>query len=89
MTAQTHAALTAIERQWKLAAQSSDPQENPVTSQVHRLNAQPVKERVSAQKWETRVAVFRVAEDGTLSYVRSREVDVGEAFLWWMGMLEL
>ena len=35
------------------------------------------------------LSVFRVADDGRLSYVRRYDVEVGKAFMWWMGMVQL
>lgn len=35
------------------------------------------------------LSLFRIAENGKLSYVRRYDVDVGNAFLWWMGMVQL
>ena len=35
------------------------------------------------------MAVFRIEQDGKLSYMRRYDVDVGKAFLWWMGMVQL
>jgi 6-phosphogluconolactonase len=35
------------------------------------------------------MSVFRIADDGKLTYVRKYDVDVGKAFMWWMGMVAL
>jgi 6-phosphogluconolactonase (cycloisomerase 2 family) len=35
------------------------------------------------------MSVFRIARDGKLSYVRKYDVDVGNACLWWMGMVAI
>jgi hypothetical protein len=36
-----------------------------------------------------RLSTFRIRDDGRLDYVRSYDVEVGKAFMWWMGMLRL
>jgi 6-phosphogluconolactonase (cycloisomerase 2 family) len=35
------------------------------------------------------MAVFRIADDGKLTYVRKYDLDVGKTFQWWMGMVAL
>lgn len=35
------------------------------------------------------LSFFRIGDDGKLSYTRRYDVDVGKAFLWWMGMVQL
>ena len=35
------------------------------------------------------MSVFRIADDGKLTYVSKYDVDVGKAFMWWMGMVAL
>jgi hypothetical protein len=32
------------------------------------------------------MSVFRIGNDGKLSSVRQYDVEVGKAFMWWMGM---
>ena len=44
---------------------------------------------VAAHIRPAKLSVFRVARDGKLSYVRGYDVDAGNAFLWWMGMVQL
>jgi hypothetical protein len=33
------------------------------------------------------LSVFRIGEDGKLTYIRKYDVEVGNAFMWWMGMV--
>jgi hypothetical protein len=33
--------------------------------------------------------LLRIGNDGKLTYVSKYDVDVGKAFLWWMGMVAL
>ncbi|MGH7094521.1 MAG: lactonase family protein, partial [Stellaceae bacterium] len=35
------------------------------------------------------LSLFRIGDDGRLTYIRKYDVDVGAASLWWMGMVEL
>jgi 6-phosphogluconolactonase len=46
-----------------------------------------VREGASARHVPASLAVFRVADDGTLDYVRKYDVDVGNASMFWMGIV--
>ena len=35
----------------------------------------------------TRLSLFRIADDGTLSFVRAYDFETGGRFMWWMGMV--
>jgi 6-phosphogluconolactonase (cycloisomerase 2 family) len=35
------------------------------------------------------LSLFRIGDDGRLSFVRKYDIDVGAATMWWMGMVEL
>ena len=35
------------------------------------------------------LSVFRIGDDGKLTFVRKYDVDVGDKVMWWMGMLPL
>jgi hypothetical protein len=35
------------------------------------------------------LSVFRIGDDGKLSFVRKYDVDVGDKVMWWMGMVPL
>jgi len=37
----------------------------------------------------TRMSVFRIADDGTLAFVRAYDIDSGRETQWWMGMVAL
>jgi 6-phosphogluconolactonase len=53
------------------------------------IEALDVRDGDSVQHVPARLSTFRVRDDGRLDYVRSYDVDVGKAFMWWMGMLQL
>ena len=36
-----------------------------------------------------RLSLFRIGDDGKLSFARSYDVEVGGRFMWWMGMFEV
>jgi hypothetical protein len=36
-----------------------------------------------------RPSVFRMGEDGKLSFARTYDIDVGDKIMWWMGMVPL
>jgi len=35
------------------------------------------------------LSVFRVDADGTLTFARAYDIDVGNGIMWWMGMVPL
>ncbi len=35
------------------------------------------------------LSVFRIGDDGKLTFVRKYDVDVGDTLMFWMGMVEL
>ena len=35
------------------------------------------------------LSVFRMNEDGTLTFARTYDIDVGGTTMWWMGMVPL
>jgi len=49
----------------------------------------PVKDGDGVMVAPATMSVFRIGNDGKLSYIRKYDVDVGGASLWWMGMVEL
>jgi 6-phosphogluconolactonase (cycloisomerase 2 family) len=49
----------------------------------------PVKDGDGVMVVPATMSVFRIGDDGKLSYLRKYDVDVGGASLWWMGMVEL
>ena len=82
-----------------LAVFSIDPQTGEPTL-VQHADTQGVHPRtfhidpsgrllVAAHIRPASLSVFRVADDGKVSYARRYEVDAGSAFLWWMGMVQL
>ena len=36
-----------------------------------------------------RLTLFRIGDDGRLSFVRSYDIETGGRFMWWMGMVTL
>jgi len=53
------------------------------------IEAMDVREGDAVRHVPARLSTFRVRDDGQLDYVRSYDVEVGKAFMWWMGMLQL
>jgi hypothetical protein len=51
--------------------------------------AAPVREGSNVVNVPATMSVFRIANDGKLTYVNKYDVDVGKAFMWWMGMVAL
>jgi hypothetical protein len=37
----------------------------------------------------TRLTLFRIGEDGKLSFARSYDIETGGRLMWWMGMVTL
>ena len=35
------------------------------------------------------LSVFRIGDDGKLTYMRKYDIDVGDKTMWWMGMVLL
>jgi hypothetical protein len=35
------------------------------------------------------LSVFRIGDDGKLTFVRKYDIDVGDKVMWWMGMVAL
>jgi hypothetical protein len=35
------------------------------------------------------LSVFRIDADGTLTFARTYDIDVGDKIMWWMGMVAL
>ncbi len=36
-----------------------------------------------------RLSLFRIGDDGTLSFARAYDIDVGDKLMWWMGMVSV
>jgi 6-phosphogluconolactonase len=53
------------------------------------IMAMPVREGANVVTVSATMSVFRIGSDGKLTYVRKYDVDVGNAFLWWMGMVQI
>lgn len=49
----------------------------------------PVREGANVVTVPANMSVFRVGDDGKLTYQRKYDVDVGKVFQWWMGMVPL
>ncbi len=49
----------------------------------------PVKTGDGVMVVPATMSLFRIGDDGKLTYIRKYDVDVGAASLWWMGMVEL
>jgi 6-phosphogluconolactonase len=49
----------------------------------------PVKDGVATRFVPACLSLFRIADDGTLDFVRKYDVEVGERTMWWMGMAAL
>ncbi|MBV8133126.1 MAG: beta-propeller fold lactonase family protein, partial [Alphaproteobacteria bacterium] len=48
-----------------------------------------VKDGTGVRTIPASLAVFRIAGDGRLDFVRKYDVDVGDKTMFWMGMVEL
>nr|WP_302847309.1 beta-propeller fold lactonase family protein [Sphingomonas sp. OK281] len=48
-----------------------------------------VRDRDTLRRVSAGLSVFRIADDGTLSFVRKYDVDVGHRSMFWMGMMSL
>lgn len=48
-----------------------------------------VREGEGVRRVPAVLSVFRIGEDGRLSFARSYEVEVGDRTMWWMGMVTL
>jgi len=53
------------------------------------IMAMPVREGSNVVTVPANMSVFRIGEDGKLSYVRKYDIDVGKVSMWWMGMVPL
>ena len=53
------------------------------------IEAMDVRDGDAVRHIPARLSTFRIRDDGRLDYVRSYDVEVGKAFMWWMGMLQL
>jgi len=53
------------------------------------IEAMDVRDGDAVRHIPARLSAFRIRDDGRLDYVRSYDVEVGKAFMWWMGMLQL
>jgi 6-phosphogluconolactonase (cycloisomerase 2 family) len=51
------------------------------------IMALPVREGTAIRTVPANLAVFRIAEDGKLDFVRKYDVDVGDMTMFWMGMM--
>lgn len=49
----------------------------------------PVRRGATIEVVAARLCLFRIAADGRLGFVRSYDVEVGDKWLWWMGMVAL
>ena len=55
---------------------------------VGNQNSVSVKEGGSTKEVPANLAVFRIASDGTLTFVQRYDVAVGRKPLWWMGIVK-
>jgi hypothetical protein len=53
------------------------------------IEAMGVRDGDAVRHVPARLSTFRIRDDGRLDYVRSYDVEVGKAFMWWMGMLQV
>jgi hypothetical protein len=53
------------------------------------IEAMDVRDGDAVRHVPARLSTFRIRDDGRLDYVRSYDVEVGKAFMWWMGMLQV
>jgi 6-phosphogluconolactonase (cycloisomerase 2 family) len=49
----------------------------------------PVRDGAAIRTVPACLSLFRIADDGTLDFVRKYDVDVGDKTMWWMGMVGL
>ena len=48
-----------------------------------------IREQTGLRRVPAGLSVFRIAQDGTLSFVRKYDIDVGNRSMFWMGMMSL
>jgi hypothetical protein len=48
-----------------------------------------VREGDTVRQVPAGLSVFRIGDDGKLTFVRTYDVDVGDKTMFWMGMVEL
>jgi 6-phosphogluconolactonase len=48
-----------------------------------------VRDDATVRRVPASLSVFRIGGDGKLDYVRKYDVDVGNASMFWMGMVKL
>ena len=53
------------------------------------IMALPVRDGATIRTVPASLALFRIAADGTLDFVRKYDVDVGDRSMFWMGMVDL
>ena len=56
---------------------------------VAHISPMEVREGSAVMAVPATLSVFRIADDGKLSYVRRYDVEIGKAFMWWMGMVQV
>ncbi len=49
----------------------------------------PVRDGAATRVVPACLSMFRIADDGTLDFVRKYDVEVGDRTMWWMGMVAL
>jgi 6-phosphogluconolactonase len=49
----------------------------------------PVRDGAGVRDVPARLSLFRIADDGTLDFVRKYDIEVGDRTMWWMGMVGL
>jgi len=52
------------------------------------IEGRNVQDGTTVRHLPASLSVFRIAGDGTLSFVRKYDVDVGDKFQWWTGFIE-
>jgi hypothetical protein len=62
--------------------------EGTMRSRVARTQG-PIGRRRNTAGSPANMAVFRIGNDGKLSSGRQDDVEVGKAFMWWMGMVQV
>jgi 6-phosphogluconolactonase len=53
------------------------------------IMALPVRDGAGVRTVPACLSLFRIADDGTLDFVRKYDVEIGDRTMWWMGMVAL
>jgi hypothetical protein len=56
---------------------------------VAHIAGMQVRDGSNVRTVPANLSVFRIEGDGKLSYMRKYDVDVGNSFMWWMGLVPL